>query len=202
MTEVYPPYWHSYGDVSRSSSGDGQFSDALHFNADKNTGQIDTFNQNIINLPGDSASYWTEVYAAMHIIYVAESPGRARVNVTIRSAENPYLVGSLDDESGNSNATVRQYSDLHMWFPNTTGPVGFIHPLASYRRGGTGGSWNFPFAHPRMLTLIFEKTYQKGEWFMIGLLIQDRNHIWVNDMESYAEVKNSLIISKVDVSMF
>ena len=181
---ILPPYYAGFWDKSDSHSGDADFNTILDGTANNVTGEIYSLNQNYVHNPGDSASQVTQASAHMQFNFQSPVHGSLRMVATLENLES-YYNGSMVDESGFTNATVTQNSNLRMFEP---GQGGQTYYLSNYSRGDDDGTWYSRIAEPGELRQFecvprVETDYTVGEWVLLELQIYDYHHAWVNDMK-------------------
>jgi hypothetical protein len=206
MTEVFPPYFSHYEDTSFYPLGDAEFSQGLDANADINSGGIININQNRIQYPGDSASQKTYTNSTMQILFQSPVSGQVTIVATVVCGiygADTYYHGSLEDESGWSNASITQRSYLGMMIPGVIDGNYVAYPLFSYNRGDDEGNWYSKIAEwgeVIQVRYVPNISFTAGESRLLEISIWDEQNAWVNDMEFYGIIENRWVIRKVDVT--
>jgi hypothetical protein len=200
---VFPPYNAGYRDGWFYNSGDAEFGAIVDSSAYNSTGELNTFNQNRIRFPGDSAGQKTFTSANMQIYFQSPVSGLVTIVATVGCGDS-YYYGSLDDESGWSNARIKQFSQLEMWIPNVIDGNSARYPLVDYSRGGDGGQWGPHLTGEAGVDTQFRyvpnATFTAGQWVLLEMAIWDEQDAWVNDMQFHGEIKNSWIIRQLDIT--
>jgi hypothetical protein len=113
--------------------------------------------------------------------------------------------GHLFNELGWSDATVDQRSSFIMWVPTGPGsdPDFIEHRLMYNQEEEREHYWDFniaEWAEVRQYNFASQSSFTEGEWVLLSAQIFDWNHVWVDDYDSKAEIKNSWIIKSLDVT--
>jgi hypothetical protein len=138
----------------------------------------------------------------MQILFQSPVSGRLRIVATLVCGDSKYF-GSLDDESGWSNARIKQNSTLYMTIPGVIDGNASTNPLASYSRGDDEGNWFSRIAEPgevRQYEYVPNITHTSGQWVLMQMGIYDEQRAWVNDMQFSGEIRNNWVIRKLDVT--
>lgn len=206
MTEIFPPYFHSYGESYEDRPvGGGGADAALLANHFENyaTGEISCLSMLNVWHPGDH--FWCTTGATSIILIYFEMPATGRFSAWshLECVGSSYS-GSLEDEWGWSDADINQTS---RYFMMVGSPPDYDYPnfyLLNYHRGEDEGSWSDNMAQPgefRYCNFISNASYSAGQWVLMTTGINDYQNVVVNDMEPTWEITNSWIIRKLTIDV-
>jgi hypothetical protein len=95
---------------------------------------------------------------------------------------NTDYTGQLWDESGCSDADVRQLARIYIWTSNS---VERYITHVDFKRGEQEGAWANYYTSPGSINsrhFFSNKAYAAGEWVAVTIGLQDSNYFWLNDM--------------------
>ena len=205
MTEIVPPY-HSgnqYFNCNNSGDGDAEFHcEGNTASADRISGAIDTYNENIIWWPGDDAWQKTRTQAVMNMYFPSPVSGRLRIVANLVCGDSYYYT-EVDDESGWSDNTIKQLSELIIFVGRLSDTNSIRYTFVDFHTTFPEGEWRSNMAEPGEVKLFefdSSSTHTVGQWVNVGIIIDDYQFIKVDDMQVYAEIKHNWIIRKLDIT--
>jgi hypothetical protein len=179
-TWVFPPYNHQWTYTAASTGSRGSRSRSL--SASGVSGEISLWNRMALYGADDSDWSKTDIMAEVGFWFRMPAAGLVEVWIRYRDIDTDYT-GRLWDESGCSDANVRQLSRAYLW---TSGSSERYSTVIDYRRGESSGSWarGGPTAPGAILSrhLFSHRSYATNEWVDVRAGVRDMNYFWVDDM--------------------
>jgi hypothetical protein len=196
-TWVFPPYGGQWTHVETTGGSSG--SRERRLNASAASGEIDLWNRMVLS--GADDSDWSTIDIMSEVGFWFQMPAAWLVEVWIRYQDiNTDYTGQLWDESGCSDADIRQLSRAYLW---TSGSTERYATNVDYRRGESEGSWSRggPTGPGTIYSkhLFSNKSYVSGEWVWVAAGVRDMNHFWVDDMGCRSTMTSSWFVNHVAV---
>lgn len=196
-TWVFPPYGHQWTNTVQSSGSRGSRSRTL--NASAATGEISLWNQMVLS--GADNSDWSKIDIMSEVGFWFRMPAAGLVEVWIRYQDiNTDYTGQLWDESGCSDADIRQLSRVYLW---TKGSTERYSTTVDYRRGESEGSWAVggPTYPGQILSkhLFSNKSYTANEWVYVAAGVRDMNYFWLDDMTCRSTMTSKWFVNHVAI---
>ena len=110
---------------------------------------------------------------------------------------NTEYSGLLEDESGCSDAYVRQLSRLYLW---TTDSTERYVTVKDYERGESEGQWTDSLTAPgfiRPVRFFSQKAYAAGQWVYAAFGVRDFNLFQVDDMTCRSRMYSQYFVKQL-----
>ena len=196
-TWVFPPYGGQWTNIVQSNGSRGSRWRTL--SASAATGEISLWNR--MDLFGADDSDWSRIEIMSEVGFWFRMPAAGLVEVWIYYQDiNTDYTGQLWDESGCSDADIRQLARAYLW---TLGSTERYSTIVDYRRGESEGSWSRggPTIPGSTLYkhLFSNRSYAADEWVWVAAGVQDMNYFWVDDMSCRSTMTSRWFVNHVAI---